>query len=288
MRRTAGSTRRGRCRIASMISGSPTSVMLAAALSNAASKRARCSAACRAARSCCAEQLEERGRVLPLEALLHVLRGDDRVVVLGDDAARHRAHLAERAGAPRARARRAPARSRRNRAAVWFAVSSAFIRPACRRRPPASPPNGTICTVAFRTSRRKRSTIDPCISRSQRERADWPKMTWVIAFALRELDQRVGDARALQLARPSRRAAPRSGCCPPAPRDRAGLIRPGSSLRRLDVDGVPVRRQASGDARADAQQRPGAAARGHRHHHLLGNDRPLEPFAVAVACALPA
>jgi hypothetical protein len=49
-----------------------------------------------------AEQIEQRGRILPLEAFLHVLGGDHRVVVLGDDAARYRAHLAEGSGAPRA------------------------------------------------------------------------------------------------------------------------------------------------------------------------------------------
>jgi hypothetical protein len=49
-----------------------------------------------------AEQIEERRRILPLQALLHVLRGDDGVVVLGDDAPRHGAHLVERARAPRA------------------------------------------------------------------------------------------------------------------------------------------------------------------------------------------
>jgi len=36
-----------------------------------------------------AEQIEHRGRVLSLKALFHVLRRDHRVVVLGDDAARH-------------------------------------------------------------------------------------------------------------------------------------------------------------------------------------------------------
>jgi len=49
-----------------------------------------------------AEQREHRRRVLAFEALFHVLRRHDRVVVFGDDQPRHRAHLAERAGAPRA------------------------------------------------------------------------------------------------------------------------------------------------------------------------------------------
>jgi hypothetical protein len=47
-----------------------------------------------------AEQLEHGRRVLSLETFLHVLRGDDRIVVLRDDASRHGAHLAERASAP--------------------------------------------------------------------------------------------------------------------------------------------------------------------------------------------
>ena len=51
------------------------------------------------------QQLEYRRRVLALEAFLHVLRGDDRVVVLGDDSQRHGAHLAKRPGAPRAKHR---------------------------------------------------------------------------------------------------------------------------------------------------------------------------------------
>src|SRR5713226_3450210 len=45
-------------------------------------------------------QHEERRRVLPLGAFLHVLGGDDRVVILRDDPAGHRAHLVERPRAP--------------------------------------------------------------------------------------------------------------------------------------------------------------------------------------------
>ena len=46
------------------------------------------------------EEKEHGGRVLPLEALLHVLRGNDRVVVVRDDAPRHSAHVAQPGGAP--------------------------------------------------------------------------------------------------------------------------------------------------------------------------------------------
>jgi hypothetical protein len=45
-------------------------------------------------------QREERGGVLPLQTLLHVLRGDDRVVVVRDDAARDAAHLKQTPRAP--------------------------------------------------------------------------------------------------------------------------------------------------------------------------------------------
>src|ERR1700681_3912360 len=85
--------------MASITSRSPGSVMFAAAWSKAASKRARCSPLSRPPVP--PQQLEQGGRILALQAFLHVLGRDDRVVVFGDDAARHGAHLAERAGAPR-------------------------------------------------------------------------------------------------------------------------------------------------------------------------------------------
>ena len=79
-------------------------------------------------------------------------------------------------------------------------------------------------------------------------------MTWVIAFALRELDERVGDARALQLddlrAELLREADVVLQRDVIVRLDAARLL-----LRRFDVDGEPVGREPAGDARADAQQR---------------------------------
>ena len=54
------------------------------------------------------EQHEERRRILPLQALLHLLRRDHRIVVVGDDAARGAAEIVQAPRAPRRRARRAP------------------------------------------------------------------------------------------------------------------------------------------------------------------------------------
>ncbi len=81
-----------------------------------------------------AEQREDRCRVLALEALLHVLRGDDRVVILGNDQPRHRAHLTERAGAPRAQQaqREDEAGVAEQQLGPQF-HRALFNRPACRR-----------------------------------------------------------------------------------------------------------------------------------------------------------
>src|SRR5262249_37511918 len=47
------------------------------------------------------DKLEQSSRVLTLQALLHLLRGDDGIVVLADNSIRHRAYPAEGVGAPR-------------------------------------------------------------------------------------------------------------------------------------------------------------------------------------------
>src|SRR5262249_29904376 len=51
------------------------------------------------------EQHEERRGILPLQALLHVLRGNDGLIVLGDDVPGHGAHLVQPSGAPGAQRR---------------------------------------------------------------------------------------------------------------------------------------------------------------------------------------
>ena len=51
------------------------------------------------------EQEEERRRVLPLQAFLHLLGGDDRLVVVADDPARCATHVAQPPRAPAAEQR---------------------------------------------------------------------------------------------------------------------------------------------------------------------------------------
>ena len=234
-----------------------------------------------------AEQREHGRRVLPLEALLHVLRGDDRVVVLGDDQPRHRAHLAERAGAPRAQQAQRQDES---------GVAEQQFRPQFHSwslQPPS------VSSSRRRRFAAHRHDLHGRVPHVAQEPIDDRPVHQQIparprglaedhvgdALALRELDERVGHLRALQLhdlraellRKPDvvgqRHVILRARCAPAPP-------------GRLHVHGVPVRRQTSGDARADAEQRPGAAARGHRHHHLLGNDRAFETLPVAILLRL--
>ena len=240
--------------MASMTSGSPGSVMFAAAFVERGVESRAVLGDLPPRPIVLAQQLEQRGRILPLQAFLHVLRGDDRVVVLGDDSARHRAHLAERPGAPRAEHAERQHEAGVPEQQLGPQLHRAHPPDASSSAPIVSPPTGTICTVALRTSRRKRSTIEPCSSRSQRDRADWPKMTWVMPsrFANSTSASATREPFSLTTFAPS--------CLREADvvRQRdviVGLDAARLLVRRLDVDGEPVRRQPAGDARADAQQR---------------------------------
>ena len=105
------------------------------------------------------------------------------------------------------------------------------------------------------------------------------------AFAAGELDQRVGDALALELDHA------RAKMLGEADVVHQGAVRgrsdtPRLLARRLHVHGVPVGRQPAGDPRPGAQQLRRAAARRHGHHHLFRNRRVLEPFALAILVRL--
>ena len=141
-----------------------------------------------------AQEIEQRRGILPLEALLHVLRGDDRVVVLGDDPARHRAHLAERPGAPRAKDTERQHESR---------VAQQELGPQFHRGSPFGRLVVGITLILDRDNLHRRvadiaqETIDdrPVNEQVPPRSGGLPEDDVRDALALRELDQPVGHSR---------------------------------------------------------------------------------------------
>ena len=262
--------------------------MFAAALSNAASNRRRCSAVCRRG-ALAADRARSKSAAESCRSRLslHVLGGDDRVVVLGDDPARHGAHLAERPRAPRAQHAEREARIPRSptsslvRSFIARYSSSAVVFERRRRSR-----TGTICTVALRTSRRNRSTIEPWSSKSQRVRADWPKITCVMPSrcANSTSASATRDPLSFTTFAPScLREADVVGQRDVVVRlDPAGLF-----LRRFDVHGVPSRSRGVPAIREPARSSVRALPReAIATITFVGNDRTLEAFAIAIRLGL--
>ena len=127
-----------------------------------------------------------------------------------------------------------------------------------------------------RTSSRKRFSVEPFSRISHRVRAVCPKTTCVMPSRLanaispspgRSAFTRTTVAPSSSASAMLRCSASRSGGVDPA----------GRLARRLDVDGVPARAQASGNPRAGADHARRVGARAHAHHHPLGNERRLQP-----------
>src|SRR6266542_352619 len=101
------------------------------------------------------------------------------------------------------------------------------------------------------------------------------------ALAPGEINQRVGDVGALQLDHLGAEFLGETQ----ALRERDVIFRVDAArlfARRFDVNGVPVRSQPPGDARSDAQQLLGAAARGDADHHFFGDDGVFQALALAI------
>ena len=145
--------------------------------------------------------------------------------------------------------------------------------------------SGTTWTAASGTTLRKRSSVDPRQSTSQRDLADCPKMTWVTPSRWAKATSPSAGRSALTRTTVAPRLSASRMFCWSASASRE-LIRSGCSCGYLDVDGVPLRTQAAGDARAGADDTRRQRIRAHAHHHALGNQGRLQSLPLAVAGGL--
>ena len=104
-------------------------------------------------------------------------------------------------------------------------------------------------------------------------------------FPLRECDEAVGGTIGLDPDH-GRAEALRE---PDVLLQRLGILRADAArllARRLHVDGVPLRSEPAGNARAGPNHPRRERIRAHTHHHPLGNQRRLQPLAGAIARGL--